>query len=150
MQSADSLSVVLISEGTEADNLVKLPVSLGPLVWLQKDREVAEAYQAYGTPAVVLVRPDGAIGSPLAMGAEQVRASAQRIVEMSRGANGKHPGRRECAVTLAPARLGDMAPSLQMADSSGKTLSLQSVLTGHPCSCSGTPLVDSASRCSMN
>jgi PqqD family protein of HPr-rel-A system len=42
-------------------------------VLLQADREVAEQFQAGGTPSMVLVRPDGRIGSPLAQGADAIR-----------------------------------------------------------------------------
>ena len=43
-------------------------------VLLQKDGEVAAAYQARGTPSAYLISPEGAIASELAMGAEPLLA----------------------------------------------------------------------------
>jgi hypothetical protein len=40
---------------------------------LQKDREIAEAYQCWGTPGAVVIRPDGTIGSQIAEGAEAIK-----------------------------------------------------------------------------
>jgi hypothetical protein len=51
-------------------------------VLLQQDREVAELYQVYGTPGAVLVRPDGIIGSPLAQGADAIRALVAQTVNL--------------------------------------------------------------------
>jgi peroxiredoxin/uncharacterized membrane protein YphA (DoxX/SURF4 family) len=127
-KSVHGLSIVLISEGTAADNLSKIPYKLGPAVLLQKEREVAEAYQAYGTPAAVLIRPDGTIGSPLAMGAEPVHAMAQRTVELSTRANNGSNGRRSRSAGLI--KLGEIAPPLQLQDFSGRDVSLSSLLEG--------------------
>jgi peroxiredoxin len=66
--------VALISRGTVEANRPKLTEYGLTHVLLQKDREVAQAYQAHGTPSAVLVRQDGTIGSPLAQGAEAIRA----------------------------------------------------------------------------
>jgi hypothetical protein len=41
-------------------------------ILIQEDAEVAEKYQAFGTPTAVLVHPDGTIGSPLAAGADAI------------------------------------------------------------------------------
>jgi hypothetical protein len=42
-------------------------------VLLQENREAAEAFQVTGTPAALMVNPDGRVGSPLALGADQIR-----------------------------------------------------------------------------
>jgi thiol-disulfide isomerase/thioredoxin len=104
-------------------------------VLLQRLREVAEAYQAAGTPSAVIVQPDGTVGSPLAAGADAIRALVARTV-----------GPRVAAPTLplapapaaapggngtatAPARpvatrLGEPAPPIRLPDLDGKTIDL--------------------------
>src|SRR5947208_9686190 len=73
-EHATKLVVALISRGTVEANRPKATEYGLTHVLLQKDREVAEAYQASGTPSAVLVRRDGTIGSPLAQGADAIHA----------------------------------------------------------------------------
>src|SRR5205823_12304223 len=68
------MRVALLSRGTVEANRAKVTEPGVTQVLLQKDREVADAYQAYGTPSAVLVRQDGTIGSPVAQGADAIRA----------------------------------------------------------------------------
>jgi peroxiredoxin len=71
---ATKVVVALISQGTVEANRTKVVEYGLTHVLLQQDREIAEAYQAAGTPSAVLVRRDGTIGSPLAQGAEAIGA----------------------------------------------------------------------------
>src|SRR6266581_9646463 len=71
---AGKLTVALISRGNVEANRAKASEHGVRGVLLQQEREVAEAYQGRGTPGAVLVRPDGMIGSPLALGADAIRA----------------------------------------------------------------------------
>jgi peroxiredoxin/uncharacterized membrane protein YphA (DoxX/SURF4 family) len=71
---ASKLVVALISRGDPEANRQKVTEYGLTHVLQQQDREVAEAYQAYGTPGAVLVRRDGTIGSPVAQGADAIRA----------------------------------------------------------------------------
>jgi peroxiredoxin len=123
-QSVERVSMVLISEGTTADNLAKDLGGNGPPVLLQRDREVAEAYHAYGTPAVVLVRPDGTIGSPLVMGAESVREATVRAIGPSSTRNGDERGTPNAAAEPR----GDELSSMRLQDTAGRTLLLASLL----------------------
>jgi hypothetical protein len=50
-------------------------------VLLQKEWEVAEAYEVRGTPSALVVRPDGTVGSSVAGGAEAIRNLVQQAVE---------------------------------------------------------------------
>jgi methylamine dehydrogenase accessory protein MauD len=76
----DKLTLALISRGTPEVNRAKTSMHELSHVLLQQDREVAVAYQAPGTPCAVLIDPDGTINSPLACGAELIRAlSAQAV-----------------------------------------------------------------------
>jgi peroxiredoxin len=69
---ASSHTVAVISEGSKKDNEKKIaPHGIGQLL-LQRERELAESYQAWGTPAAVLIAPDGIIASRVAQGAERI------------------------------------------------------------------------------
>src|SRR6266403_2208714 len=70
---AAKMRVALVSRGTVEANRAKVTEPGVTHVLLQKDREVAQAYQAHGTPSAVVVRQDGAIGSSLAQGADAIR-----------------------------------------------------------------------------
>lgn len=68
------LTFALVTRGDVVGNRAKSDEHGIRHVLLQENREVAQAYQASATPSAVLVRPDGAIGSPLVMGAEAIRS----------------------------------------------------------------------------
>ena len=74
-EHAKKMVVVLVSRGTVEANRAKVTEPRVTNVFLQKDREIAEAYKAFGTPSAVVVRhQDGTIGSALAQGADAIRA----------------------------------------------------------------------------
>ena len=135
------LSVALISRGTPEANRAKVSEHGITQVLLQKDREVAEAYQATGTPGAVLVRPDGTIGSPLVMGADAIRALVAQAVGLpalrsvpstptpttgtalpTLPANGNGVP----AAQAAPAKpeVGDLAPAFALPNLNGKPVNL--------------------------
>ncbi len=69
----DKLTVALVTrKGAEDERKRANEQRLSPVL-LQEDREVADAFEAGGTPSAVIVRPDGTIGSPVARGAEAIR-----------------------------------------------------------------------------
>jgi hypothetical protein len=68
----DFVTIVLISSGSSAENRERFGGHPHIRVLLQAKHEVAEAYKVYGTPATVVVRPNGAIGSAAAMGAAAI------------------------------------------------------------------------------
>lgn len=98
-----AVTIVPISRGDVAINRAKNAEHGLTHMLLQQDREVAQAYQAYGTPGAVIVRPDGAIGSPLALGADAIRDLVVRTAGLpasappSAGDPGKHGGDCACA-----------------------------------------------------
>ncbi len=98
-QEASRLTIALISRGSVEENRAKGTEHGLTQVLLQQDREVAERYQSYGTPSAVLIRPDGRIDSPLAMGSEQIRTLVQQ-------STGKLP----LAPAPVPARNGNGHP----------------------------------------
>ncbi|MDQ3224199.1 MAG: redoxin domain-containing protein [Gemmatimonadota bacterium] len=79
-EQADRITVALLSRGTPEANRPKTSAHGLNRVLLQQDREVAESYQAEGTPIGVVVHADGTIGSPLALGADAIRSLIARAV----------------------------------------------------------------------
>ncbi len=138
---ATRLTIALISRGSVDANRAKAREHGLAHVLLQKDREVAQAYQAFGTPAAVLVKPDGTIGSPVAGGAEAIRqlvarttgtlAAAPAARPATNSGNGPAPGQRERLLSAdtaqAPVKrpaVGDPAPPISLPDLEGKTVTL--------------------------
>ncbi len=70
-----TLDIARISEGAAKDNR-----GHGRAL-LQIKREVADAYQCWGTPGAVLIRPDGTIGSFVAQGGDAIRALVTRSIQ---------------------------------------------------------------------
>ena len=62
-------------------------------ITLVQDSQVADLYQAYGTPAAVLVRPDGAIGSRVALGADAIRALFTQALTLQEPRSRSRPAR---------------------------------------------------------
>ncbi|MBV8549720.1 MAG: redoxin domain-containing protein [Acidobacteriaceae bacterium] len=123
-EAADTLSIVLISEGSKSQNLEKVGNAFAVPVLLQANREIAEAYQAYGTPAALVVRTDGTIGSPVAMGVDRVRELALRIVQRSKGAqNGGL-----AAASSVMLQSGDLIPSVPLQNVDGALIGLSDLV----------------------
>ena len=126
-EHATKVVATVISRGTAEANRPKASEYGLTHVLLQKDREVAQAYQAYGTPSAVLVRRDGTIGSPVAAGADAIRTLIARTVNppvpgalpMAASATGNGHG-----AGPAVAKVGDPAPEFSLPDLSGQTVSL--------------------------
>jgi peroxiredoxin/uncharacterized membrane protein YphA (DoxX/SURF4 family) len=113
---ATKMNVALISRGTVEANRAKVTEPGVTDVLLQKDREVAQAYQAHGTPSAVIVWQDGTIGSPLAQGPDAIRA----LIATTVSSNGAAVAQR------APAglKIGESAPEFSLPDLAGKTVKL--------------------------
>ena len=73
-EQAAQLTLAIVTRGTAEANRAKSAEHGIAHVLLQHDREVSTAYQAHGTPSMVLVRPDGTIGSAVASGPEAIQA----------------------------------------------------------------------------
>lgn len=74
------LTIALVTRGTVEDNRKKTADYRLAHILLQQDREVAQAYQAHGTPAAVLLTADGRIASPLAFGPDAIRSLVTRTL----------------------------------------------------------------------
>ena len=68
------LTIALLSFGTIKENFVNVARNGLGQVLLQQKREVAEKYGANLTPTAVVVNTSGRIASPLAAGADEIRA----------------------------------------------------------------------------
>ncbi len=142
-EHAGAFTTAVVSRGKAEANQEKAEKSGLNLVFLQKDREVSEAYKALGTPSAVLVNRDGTIGSPVEGGAERIRelvrtltgAAAQApkaVLPVAAAPVGNGQGRPGGAAANggarqpAPAKLevGADAPDLQLEDLSGKPVAL--------------------------
>ncbi len=128
---AGSVTVALISRGSPEANHSKAREYGITTMLLQQDGEVAGAYQAHGTPAAVLVRPDGTIGSAVAAGAEAVRALVARAVGLpvlhllpaGARAHGNGHAAAESFERARP-RIREPAPDFRLPDLTGKSISL--------------------------
>jgi thiol-disulfide isomerase/thioredoxin len=113
----EALTLVLVSSGTPDENRAKVANHDGLRVLLQAHREVAEVYQAHGTPAAVVIRSDGTIGSSVAMGA----AAIERLVESTAAMLTSEGGEAEQAI----AQLGSPAPAFSLLDLTGHDVTLE-------------------------
>lgn len=75
-----SLTLAIVSRGQRDLNQADATVHGLRNVLLQRDREVAESYQAKATPAAVLVLADGRLGSRLGHGADAIRTLVTRAM----------------------------------------------------------------------
>jgi peroxiredoxin/uncharacterized membrane protein YphA (DoxX/SURF4 family) len=131
---AITLTIALISRGDPEANRAKHAEHGIVHVLLQEHQEVAQAYLAQGTPAAVLVRADGTIGSRLAVGAQAISDLVARsaglltqhlasasIPPTAGGSNGKSAGAPAASVV---AKLGAPAPTLKLPDLAGNMVDL--------------------------
>jgi thiol-disulfide isomerase/thioredoxin len=106
----DRLLIVPISRGDVKENRAKSAKYGLRNVLLQTDSDVAQAYQAQGTPSAVLVK-EGRIDSSLALGTDAIRGLVAR------------------ATLPASVTVGDPVPSLRLPDLSGKLIDLAQLQT---------------------
>lgn len=77
----NQLDFAVISRGSTEANRAKAREHNLDRILLQPDRDVSQAYGVQGTPAAVIVRPDGTIGSPLAGGIDAIQTLVASILE---------------------------------------------------------------------
>ena len=128
---ASKLTLAVLSRGTPEANR-KATRHTVTHVLLQQDNEVVQAYQVRGTPSAVLVLPDGTIGSPLAQGADAIRALAARAVDLpalpllplTTPMNGHGATATASPSQAVGPKLGEPAPAFSLPDLVGKPISL--------------------------
>lgn len=72
------LTLVIVSRGAREPNRFDRAVKPAPLVVLQRDREVAHAYNVHATPSGVLITPDGTIAAAPAVGSVAIAGLVAR------------------------------------------------------------------------
>lgn len=130
--NADHLQIALVSRGAERANRTKAIANTLKNVLLQKDREVAQQYQANGTPAAVLVRADGTIGSRVVMGSQAITELVAHLAGKARqlllpGASANGNGHRKEFPALnvgAGLSIGEPAPPFSLPDLTGRPVDL--------------------------
>jgi thiol-disulfide isomerase/thioredoxin len=126
--------LVLLSRGSVEANLAKATEHGIERVLLQRDYEIAETYQALGTPSGVLIRPDGHIDSLVAPGAEAIRALVAQVTgrPVPNPANAQQNGRgaEPTRQRQTPVAVGEPAPTLELRDLTGRTVSMAAFM-GH-------------------
>ncbi len=132
---AAELTLAVVSRGSVEENRAKSTEHGITNVLLQQDREVAEAYLENGTPAAVIVRPDGTVGSPLAAGADAISALVARTVGSEAAVqvaapapqphvhSGNGDGGNVAAGPPAPV-IGDPVPPVRLRDINGRNVNL--------------------------
>src|SRR5215469_16291435 len=123
-RSGTKATMVIITQGTAEENRAKFATyDEQPLVLLQEDREVADAYRVLGTPSAVAIRFDGSIHGELGQGEIDVKILLEELttdyvplpttplLEANRPAGGK--------AFPTPPEVGEPAPDLAMLDFQG-------------------------------
>jgi peroxiredoxin len=124
-EHSDKLTFALISRGTVEENRAKTAEYGIQRVLLQTDREVANLYQARGTPSALIVRRDGSISSPLAEGEDEIRDLLQEAtVPTSPRTLPVLNGKASAVNQTAFADLGAPAADVTLQDPSGHMISL--------------------------
>ena len=136
------MTLALISRGTPEANRAKASQHEIALVLLQQDREVAEAYEAHGTPCAVLIHANGMWSNSLACGAEQIRelvaqAAGLPVIKSLPSVPGGESGhllpmaapQGNGAMAAQPAQLsrpqtGEIAPTFTLPSLNGQKVSL--------------------------
>jgi thiol-disulfide isomerase/thioredoxin len=127
-EHAGKVTIAMISRGDLEANRSKAGQHGIRNVLLQNNREIAEKYEARGTPSAVLVRPNGTIGSSVAAGAEAIRglvatATTAPAVQVPM-ANGN------ANRAAAPSLVGKPAPAATLKTLDGDEVALASQLDG--------------------
>lgn len=79
-QRAEHLEIALISRGDPGENRDQVAEHGLTNVGLQEDWEVSEAYGVWGTPSAALVDPDGAIGSVVVAGTDDIQSLVRPLL----------------------------------------------------------------------
>lgn len=134
-EHAAKLSVAMISRGSAESNRAKATEHGLNHVLLQQNSEVADAYQAFGTPTGMIVRADGTIGSGAAPGRDAIAKLVERAVAgtLPTGSAPTRPARPAAPVPAipTPSNLGQPAPALALPDLGGQMVDLAE-LKGQP------------------
>jgi peroxiredoxin len=126
----DTIRIAVVSRGSKKAHRRNAEQYVSVNVLLQTDREVAHTYQAHGTPAAVLIRSDGRIGSHVVMGSsainELIGTATGRLPSLpSFAQSNERAGKAAAQSTKSQAlRIGEAAPPIRLPDLQGRTVAL--------------------------
>jgi thiol-disulfide isomerase/thioredoxin len=132
-EHARRLTIAVIAEGDAERNRAKADEYGLTLMLLQTDREVAEAYEAHGTPIAVMIDTTGSIASPAVAGPDAIETlvaqATQPALEVVQVPSPN--GHRNGAAALSPdaSRVGEAAPKLVLSDLNGEQVALTDLYT---------------------
>ena len=120
---AGVLDVVVISRGADAANRAEASAHGFKNFLLQEAYEVAAAFEVRATPSMLLLTKEGAIGTPVAVGPQDIRA-LMRFVTANPPPAAADPGFRRAAKTPPRRRCGRPPAADQFAASGRRCLDL--------------------------
>jgi methylamine dehydrogenase accessory protein MauD len=120
---AEKLTISLVGRGSAKENSAEVSEHGVENVLLQKDWEVADAYQVEGTPSAVVVSPEGIIRSPLAQDTDEVETLVAHAVEGQSHLLSFGPSEEDEVDPDAP-KVGEPAPEFRLRDLAGNVVSL--------------------------
>ncbi|MCC7023669.1 MAG: redoxin domain-containing protein [Thermomicrobiales bacterium] len=128
------LRVALISRGSVEENRRKKSEHGLTQVLIQRDREVADAYEVSATPSAIVVQANATIGSRMAVGPDAIRGLVQQTIgepaaPAPEPAPAPAPVRRPAPRGLA--NIGKDAPVVELNDLDGEPVRLTR-FAGHP------------------
>ena len=122
-QYGDLLSFVLITSGSREENQKKF-ADAGPVL-LQNGADVSTLYEAKWTPAGLIVRPDGSVGSHLANGSDAIRRLVIQTVTAVDSSRARAEAGDNGYLSQSLAKVGEPAPALALSDLNGATVRLE-------------------------
>jgi peroxiredoxin len=117
---SDKLTIAVVTRGATPEKIAQQNDL--KFVFVQKDREVAGQYQAFGTPTAVLVGTNGLVASALLSGAPAISSLVNAVASGNLPtvpAPQRAPRRQPTAL-----QIGTPAPSLTLPDLAGKSVSI--------------------------
>ncbi len=120
---ADRLTVALISgQAVEQNRAMTAEYEFEPrTILIQREHEVAEAYNVQMAPAALVIRPDGTIGREMVYGAHRVRELVADTLGLVL------PGKDAPAQEIQTVSLGQRVPTIRRPDLDGVPIDLDSL-----------------------
>jgi peroxiredoxin len=126
-ETLPSHSIVVVSHGNKKENEKKIGSHGLKTVLLQRDQQLSNLYQAWGTPAALLIGADGRVGSRVAQGADRIRTLVA-WASGARTAGALMPALPAATDSAAPqVMIGDYPPKMQLPDLAGRPVEVASV-----------------------
>ena len=142
-QYAGRLTLAVIGEGTSEENRSKAEAAGVGTVLVQREREIAAAYDVPATPGAVVVFPEGIIASPVALGSDSIHGlidqalevvgrarAAAPLVQLQDQAPAREPVPAESDMNTRLLTIGTPLPSAHVTHLTGETAELADLIEG--------------------